>query len=135
MVLEEVSTQTLRRSLDRAEGKQATERLLAAIIYKEGPSVPTISTWFDRHPDTIYRWFDRLERLPVDQAVANEPRPGRPSKLDPDERARLDAALEASPKKFGYDTSTWSTDLVQRHLSAEFGVDYSRRQIRRFMGD
>lgn len=135
MVLEEVSTQTLRRSLDRVERKQATERLLAAIVYKEGPSVPTIATWFDRHPDTIYRWFDRLERLPVDQAVTDDPRPGRPSKLDPDERARLDTALEGSPKAFGYDAPTWTTDLVKRFLKAAFGVDYSRRQIRRIMAD
>lgn len=133
MPLEDVSIEDLRATLDEVEGRKPTERLLAAIIYKQGPSVPTIAEWFGREPDTVYRWFERLETRPVLEAVRDDPRPGRPSRLDPEEMARFDAALSGTPREWGYDREKWTPRLVQQLLSAEFGVEYSLRHTRRLI--
>ena len=80
--LENVSVEELEAALDAADGKRETKRLLVAIIYKRGPSAPMIAEWLDTREQTIYRWFDRLETEPIEQAVKDRQRPGRPPKLD-----------------------------------------------------
>jgi len=133
--LEDVSVEELEAALDEATGKRETKRLLVAIIYKRGPSAPMIAEWLDTREQTIYRWFDRIESEPIDQAVRDRQRSGRPPKLDDAERAAFRDAVQQSPTEAGYDESEWTPDLARQFLEEEFGVDYSRRHVQRLLHD
>jgi transposase len=133
--LESVSTAELESSLSElCEGREA-ERVVAAIIYKRGPSVPMIADWLDVREQTVYRWFDRLEDEPIEQAIQHRPRPGRPSKLEAAEREQFLQALNESPEASGYDRSAWTIDLASEYLDDEFDVEYSQRHVRRLLQD
>ena len=133
--LENVSVAALEAALDDATDKRETERLLVAIIYKRGPSVPMIAEWLDTREQTIYRWFDRLESEPVAEAVRDRQRSGRPPKLDGADRETFREAVRDSPDAVGYDRTAWTTALAQRFLREEFDVDYSRRHVQRLLRD
>jgi transposase len=133
--LQNVSVAALEAALDEATRKRETKRLLVAIIYKRGPSVPMIAEWLDTREQTIYRWFDRLESEPVAEAVRDRQRSGRPPKLADADRERFREAVRNSPEAVGYDRTAWTTALAQRFLRAEFDVDYSRRHVQRLLGD
>jgi len=133
--LENVSVEELEAALDEATGKRETKRLLVAIIYKRGPSVPMIAEWLDTREQTIYRWFDRLEAEPVHRAVRDRQRPGRPPKLDDADRAAFREAVQNPPSAAGYDRAAWSTDLAQRFLEEELDTEYSRRHVQRLLND
>jgi len=133
--LENVSVEELEAALDEATGKRETKRLLVAIIYKRGPSAPMIAEWLDTREQTIYRWFDRLEKEPVRQAVRDRQRSGRPPKLDDSERANFQKAVRDSPSEAGYDQPAWTTELAQQFLQDEFGAEYSRRHVQRLLKD
>jgi len=133
--LENVSTEELEAALEEATGKRETKRLLVAIIYKRGPSVPMIAEWLDTREQTIYRWFDRLEEEPISQAVRDRHRSGRPSKLDEADREKFRTTVQNPPSKAGYDGQTWTTDLARQFLEDEFGAEYSQRHVQRLLKD
>ena len=131
--LENVSIEELEAALDDATGKRETQRLLVAIIYKRGPSVPMIAEWLDTREATIYRWFDRMESEPLEQAITDRPKPGRPPKLDDADLAAFRDAVQEPPSAVGYDQPAWSTQLAQRYLAEEFGVEYTIRHVQRLL--
>jgi len=133
--LETVSVEELEEALDDATESKETQRLLAAIIYKRGPSVPMIAEWFGTREQTIYRWFDRLEAEPVERAVQDRQRPGRPPKLDREAREAFQTAVQRPPGEAGYDHPAWTTALAQQFLEDEFDVEYSRRHVQRLLQD
>lgn len=133
--LEDISVEELEEALDEAEGKKETKRLLAAIIYKRGPSGPMIAEWLDTREQTIYSWFDRIESEPISEAVKDRPKPGRPSKLSDQQREEFQTAVNQPPSEAGYDEPAWSTKLAKKFLAEEFGLDYSMRHVQRLLKD
>ena len=131
--LSEISVGELDAALEDAGGPRAAKRLLAARIYKRGPSVPMIADWLGTREGTIYRWFDRLESEPIGEAVVDRSRPGRPAELTPAQRAEFEAAVDRPPADAGFDESAWSPALARTFLAREFGVDYSTRHVRRLL--
>lgn len=131
--LENVSAAELESALSEICGRREPQRVVAAIIYKRGPSVPMIAEWLDVQEQTVYRWFDRLEDEPIEQAIRHRSRPGRPSKLGDDARDEFLAAVDASPEAAGYDRPAWTVDLATAYLGEEFGVEYSHRHVRRLL--
>ncbi|MFC7196893.1 helix-turn-helix domain-containing protein [Halosimplex aquaticum] len=133
--LENVPVAELEAALDEATGATEATRLVVAIIYKRGPSVPMIAEWLDVREQTIYRWFDRLEAEPIERAVRDRQRPGRPPKLDDGDRAEFRDAVRQTPEAVGYDRPAWTTALARQFLEDAFGAEYSRRHVRRLLKD
>jgi len=131
--LEDVSIEDLEAALDEAETKQETERLMVAILYKRGPSVPMIAEWYDMRPGTVYNWFDRLEERPIQDALTDDHRSGRPPKLDDVAFETFESAVNQPPTESGYEQPAWSTDLAQQFLREEFDVEYSQRHVQRLL--
>lgn len=131
--LESVSTDALEEALDAVDGKKETIRLVAALIYKRGPSVPMIAEWLNVREATIYRWFDRMESEPLREAVQDRPRPGRPPKLSESARETFEEVVREPPTASGFDRDHWTTSLAARYLAEEFGVDYTERHVQRLL--
>lgn len=133
--LEGVSIDELNELLDEVSGKKETQRLMVAILYKQGPSVPMIAEWFDLQAGTIYRWFDRLESEPLANAVRDRPKPGRPPKLSEEQRETFGEAIQDPPTEHGFDAQTWTPKVARNYLREEFGVEYTLRHTRRILYD
>jgi transposase len=48
----------------------------------------------------------------MSEAIEDESRPGRPSKLNASQRERLSEDLAESPAEVGYETSEWTPELA-----------------------
>ncbi|MFB6086750.1 MAG: helix-turn-helix domain-containing protein [Halodesulfurarchaeum sp.] len=131
--LENISTADLHDALDEVEEKKPAQRLMLAILYKQGPSVPMIGDWFDMRDETIYRWFTEMEENPLMEAIYDKPRPGRPTKLAEAQRTKFEAALKDPPRDADLEASAWTPKLARKYLREEFDVDYSLRHVRRLM--
>lgn len=133
--LETVPLDELYEALDDATEKKEVQRLMVAILYKQGPSVPMIADWFDMREGTVYRWFDRLESEPVEEAIRDRPKPGRPPKLTDDQRDTFEEALREPPTERGYDAPVWSPTVARDFLEDEFDVAYTLRHVRRLLNE
>lgn len=133
--IEDVSVEDLEVALEEAEGKRETQRLMVAILYKRGPSVPMIAEWLDMRDGTIYEWLNRFEERPIKDAITDDHRSGRPPKLDETEREKFELAVNNPPSESGYDQPAWSTKLAKTFLREEFDVEYSMRHITRLLNE
>jgi transposase len=140
MTLENVSTEHLREVLAEVDDAAATERLMAAITYKEIDAVT------QEHAAEMYgysegwasKWFNRLERLAdesFEDVVYDEPRPGRPAELTEHEHEQFIEALHEQPEEVGIDAPAWTVPLARRFLRDEFDVAFSERHVRRLMSE
>lgn len=133
--LEDVSVSDLQRALERVEGKKPTQRLITAIAYKHGVTQTELAAWYGVQRRTIYNWLSRFDDRPIEAAVSDDERPGRPRKLTPAQQDALYAALRDSPADVGLDEETWTPDAVRRYVSERFGVAYSRSSCRRLLNE
>lgn len=117
-----------------ADGR-AVARLVAAREYKDGRSPNAIERKYGWPRGTVYHWLDRFEARGLDGGLEDRAPPGRPPKLDADDRARLASILADTPRSAGYEAAGWSTELVRRVIRETFGVTYSNRHVRRLLDD
>jgi transposase len=133
--LDEISIEELQQALDEVEGTKPTQRLLAAIAYKNGVTQTELAEWYGVQRRTIYNWLKRFEAEPLDAAVEDARRPGRPRRLSSEQQNELERTLRGAPAEAGYDEAEWTPALVQQFLQDAFGVDYSLPSCRRFMNE
>ena len=59
--LDEITVEDLQHALANVDGKKPTQRLLAAIAYKNGVPQTELADWYDVERKTIYNWLKRLD--------------------------------------------------------------------------
>jgi len=133
--LDSVSMEELHELLSEVDERTPTQRILAAIAYKQGDSKTQLAERHDVTWTTVDNWLNRFAEQPIEQAPYDEQRSGRPPKLTEEQREVLFKQLHESPEEFGYDRQAWFPTLVYHHAKEQFGVEYSLRHIRRLMGE
>ena len=131
--LEDVDPAGLQAALADADDAKTAKRLMIALAYRDGTPVGTLSDRYDIPKSTIYYWLDRFEKQPISEAIEDEDRPGRPSKLDDDEHERLEQAVESPPSEYGLGDGEWTPEALQAYIEREFGVAYSLGHVRRLL--
>jgi transposase len=129
-----LSLEKLQETLDNVEGKKPTERLLAAIAYKNGVTQTELARWHGVQRRTIYNWLDRLDTDgPLERAVSDDKRTGRKRKITEEEQKEFEAVVHDPPAEVGLDAPTWTPALVQQYLGETYGVEYSIPSCRRLL--
>jgi transposase len=131
--LEDVDAGALRDALGKASSAKAAKRLMIALAYTDGVRVETLSERYDIPRATVYSWLDRFQYQSISEALEDESRPGRPSKLDALQREQLFNDLAESPAELGYDASDWTPELVQSHIERAYDITYSLGHVRRLL--
>jgi transposase len=131
--LEAVDTGALREELRKAPTAKAVKRLMIALAYADSVRVETLSDRYDIPRATVYSWLDRFEHQPISEAIEDDSRPGRPSKLSASQCAQLLDDLKESPAELGYDAPRLSPKLAQHHIEREYDVTYSLGHVRRLL--
>lgn len=131
--LTEITVEELQQALDEVGEKTPTQRLIAAIAYKNGVTQTELAEWFDVERKTIYNWLRRFEERDLESAIRDENRPGRPRKITADQFDELSDVLHEPPREHGYDAPAWTTGLVQEYIQQQFGIKYSKPSCRRLM--
>jgi transposase len=132
--LDEISVEELHDALDTVEGKKPTQRLLAAIAYKNGVTQTELAEWHDTGRRTIYSWLKRLDTdESLAQAVTDAKRTGRKRKLSDSELHEFEETVHEPPAEVGIDAPAWTPALVQDYLDETYGVEYSLPSCRRLL--
>ena len=132
--LDEISVEELHDALDNVDGKKPTERLLAAIAYKNGVTQTELAEWYDVQRRTIYSWLMRLDTdEPLEQAVFDAHRTGRKRKLSETQQKEFERLVHEPPEEVGIDAPAWTPALVQQCLAETYDVKYSIPSCRRLL--
>jgi transposase len=131
--LDAISAADLRTELDQVESKAPALRLVVGLNYKYGATQTEIAEQYGLSRKTVYNWLKRLETQPIEQAIVDAERPGRPPKLSGPEREGLTRALRQTPKSVDYAASGWTPPVVKQFIAERFDVEYSLPHVRRLM--
>ena len=132
--LDEISVEELQDALDNVDGKKPTQRLLAAIAYKNGVTQTELAEWYDVQRRTIYSWLKRLAGVEsLEQAVSDAKRTGRTRKLSEPQQEEFEETVHEPPQEVGIDAPAWTPALVQDYLEETYGVEYSIPSCRRLL--
>jgi transposase len=128
--LDEISVEELQDALDNVDGTKPTQRLLAAIAYKNGVTQTELAEWYGVQRRTIHSWLNRLDTdESIEQAVRDNKRTGRKQKLSEERQEEFEATVHDSPGEVGIDAPA----LVQQFLEETYGVEYSIPSCRRLL--
>jgi transposase len=131
--LDDITPEELQELREQTEGEIPRERVLAAIGRKQGDELETLAERHGVVEKTIRNWLDRFAREPTEQAPYDDDRPGRPSKLDEEQREQFFEQLQQPPTELGYDQQAWSPGLLLHHVKEEYGVEYSEGHARKLL--
>ena len=132
--LDEISVEELQDALNNVEGNKPTQRLLAAIAYKNGVTQTELAEWYDVQRRTIYSWLKRLDTdESLEQAVTDSHRSGRKRKLSEKQQEQFEETVHDSPEEVGIDAPAWTPALVQQYLEETYDVAYSIPSCRRLL--
>jgi len=118
--LDDITLGELQELREQAEGEIPREQVLAAIGRKQGDELETLAERHGVVEKTIRNWLDRFAREPTEQAPYDDDRPGRPSKLDEEQREQFFEQLQQPPTELGYDQQAWSPRLLLHHVKGEY---------------
>lgn len=130
--LEDVDPSDLRDALAETTDAKATKRLMVALDYLDGVAVDELSDRYGIPRSTVYYWLSRFEDRPIEDAITDEDRPGRPTELD---RSVLEEVVAADPHSYGVDRTEWSPASLRDVLEREFDVSYSEGHVRRLLSE
>lgn len=133
--LDVLTDSELRAALDAVEEKKPALRLLAAIAYRNGVTQQELADWLGVERKTIYNWLSRIDPEHIAESVRDEPRPGRPRKLDPGQQEELARALEDTPQEIGFDDDRWTAPVLRDYIQETFDVEYSLPSCRRLLAE
>jgi len=123
----------LARALRRTRDARQFRRLLAVRLVAEGRSVSEASHVSCLSRPAVYRWLTRYLAHHSVEALADEPRNGRPPAAPSLTAEVLLEALCKAPYEEGYATHGWTVALLATHLYRTFGIKVSQRTLRRRM--
>lgn len=99
-------------------------RLLAAADLKAGVKQIEVARRYGTSRASVSRWAAALEEH-GEAALRRRNPPGRPSKLDDAQWARLEKILMDGPRTVGYSNDIWTGKRVQRLVREKFGVQFN----------
>src|SRR5262245_24414407 len=122
MLLDLGAQQETLRQLTRTDpDPRVRRRAHALLLLSEGRSVVAVARLFGTAPHRVRTWRGRFLDRGRD-GLADEPRTGRPPKLDAAALAFLEEALATGPQAYGLPVTIWSIRDLREVLVARLGV-------------
>lgn len=114
--------EVLRRLTRTAPDARVRRRAHAVLLVAEGRPVLEVARLFKTAPHRVRAWRSRF-REHGEGGLTDEPRRGRPPKLDAAALAFLREALEADPRAYGLPVTVWSIRDLRELLARRLGVE------------
>ncbi len=108
--------------------RRLMRRISVLLAVVRGEAIATIAKMWDISRQTVYNWIVAFVAQGID-SLRYRKSSGRPPRLTPKQRARLKEVVIAGPQAAGFQTSCWTTVLIQQVIYREFGVLYSRQYV------
>lgn len=120
----------LQDEIRRNDASRYDHRLHGVLLVAQGMTCPQVAECLGDSPRTVVNWVQRFETRGL-AGLSEGERPGRPSRLNDRQLAKVETALRASPAQFGLTTQMWDGPTLSAFLQQELGVKLKVRQCQR----
>jgi transposase len=120
----------LQDEIRRNDVSRYDHRLHGVLLVAQGMTGPRVAEMLGDSPRTVVNWVQRFEAQGL-AGLSEGERPGRPSRLNDKQLAKVESALRASPVEFGLATQMWDGPTLSAFLNQELRVKLKARQCQR----
>lgn len=107
-------------------------RRRAIALLQSGKSYLCVAATLSASLSSVVRWAQTYRKEGL-QGLQPKPIPGRPPRLSPAHKAKLERILLCGPLKAGYATDLWTLKRVAQVIELHFGVRYHPCHIWRLL--
>ena len=132
LVGKERLSRILGEAFDHSEQARFLHRLHCVLLVAQGCSCYQVAEWFGMHPRSVERWVHLVQEHGP-EALRDERKTGRPTRLRDDQRKLLQDEVARNPLELGYEGRSWDGKLLQMHLERRYDVALSVRQCQRLL--
>lgn len=120
---------TIEKAIKRDKRPEVVQRCITVRLLHLGHKPEQVAEMQAVSKPTIYGWFHRWQSGGI-EALANQPKSGRPPKADDAYSLILVDVIEKEPKEFGYDFMIWTVERLSAHLEKKTGIFLSESRLR-----
>ena len=121
----------LQDEIRRSAESRYDHRLHGVLLVAQGINCCRVAELLGDAPRTVVFWVRRFEEKGL-AGLQEGQRPGRPSRLSPQQAVEIQAALRKRPSDFGLSGNLWDGKILAAHIERAHGVTLGARQCRRF---
>lgn len=107
-------------------------RRRAVALVEKGWSMRAVAEALDASPGSVSQWYAAYKEG-GDDALAAQPKPGRPPALTDRQLKRLQNLLRKGPTRCGFPTELWTLKRVAELIEKEFGARYDPSGVWRLL--
>jgi transposase len=127
---QETMIMALQDEIRRNDVSRYDHRLHGVLLVAQGMTCPQVADLLGDSPRAVVNWVQRFETWGL-AGLSEGERPGRPSRLNAAQLAKVEAALRTSPTRFGLATQMWDGPTLSAFLHQSLGVKLKVRQCQR----
>lgn len=101
-------------------------------VLQDKEKVREVARRFRVTPQAIYKWCWRYEEH-GDDGLRSKARPGRPGRLTPQEKKKLEKILLRGAERAGFSTDLWTCPRICEVIHLKFGIRYHVDHIGRLL--
>lgn len=120
----------LQDEIRRNRNSRYDHRLHAILLVAQGISCRETARLFGDGPRTVEYWVHRFEEDGL-AGLIDEPKQGRPSRLNGTQYESLGEAIRKSPLDLGLPTNAWDGKTMAEYIRIAYGVELGARQCQR----
>lgn len=105
------------------------------LTMKDGPSAIQIADLYGLARQTVTRWAKRLngQDPPDIEILKDKVKPGRNTRMNPQQISEIDKILKSSPTKVGLKKDVWTGALLSGYLKDHYGIELKTTMCQRWM--
>lgn len=116
--------------IERSDESRYDHRLHGVLLVTQGLSCSEVASLLGHTSKTLENWVNRFNSHGFN-ALRDEKRTGRPSKLSGEILEKINAEIRLDPRDFGYNQNLWDGKLLSHHLNIKYEISLSVRQCQR----
>jgi len=122
----------LKRQAERDGQSRVARRLHAIVLNMDGRSSGEIANVLKVARSNVSQWLANFERSGIDALLEGQ-RPGRPCGLEPAHCNTIMEIVDSGPVAYGFTGGVWTSPMVARVISEEFGRTYHPGHVRKIL--
>ena len=126
--------QTIKEKIANLDNGHYIHRLDALLLIAYGLEAYEVAEMYGHSPRSVHDWINGVNQNGL-QYLMDDPKPGRPAKLLPEQIEQLRKDVLQSPVELGYDQAGWNGKLLSEHIHKQFGIELKVRRCQELFHD
>lgn len=118
---------SIRQEIANIKDGRYVHRMDALLLIALGRNAYEVAEMYGHSPRSLHDWIKGVNEYGI-KYLKDEPKSGRPSKLDEVTANKLKQELMLIPSELGYNQARWDGKLLSEHLRGKYGIELKVRR-------